>query len=178
MPSVTATVISAVEIDLSATAATGGTAPYTYQWYRSDTAVFTPGAGTLIPGATDLTYNDTGLSYYTTYYYKVVATDSTQVSTTSAEVSARTFNRFIYEVLNSAGTVELSETIDLDAQGLLPIPTDGVVVSQQSDGSIRIVVSGGTGYKELVHRNEATGAEDVVSPFIALDTKIFSYALS
>lgn len=77
----TAGVISQVAVtsttaSLSATAATGGTGPYTYQWYRSTTSGFTPGGGNIISGATALTLSDTGLIPNTTYYYKVVATDT------------------------------------------------------------------------------------------------------
>jgi hypothetical protein len=61
---------------LAATAATGGTTPYTYQWYRSTTTGFTPGTGNIISGATALTLSDTGLVPNTAYFYKVVATDS------------------------------------------------------------------------------------------------------
>jgi len=61
---------------LSATAATGGTGPYTYQWYRSTTSGFTPGGGNAVSGATALTLDDTGLIPNTTYYYKLVATDT------------------------------------------------------------------------------------------------------
>ncbi len=60
---------------LSATAASGGTSPYTQQWYRSTTTGFTPGGGNIISGATGLTLADTGLVPNVTYYYKVVYTD-------------------------------------------------------------------------------------------------------
>lgn len=61
---------------LSSAVATGGTGPYTYQWYRSTTTGFSPGAGNLISGATALTLADSGLIPATTYYYVVVATDT------------------------------------------------------------------------------------------------------
>lgn len=61
---------------LSSAAASGGVGPYTYQWYRSTTTGFSPGAGSLISGATELTLNDTGLVPTTTYFYKVVSTDT------------------------------------------------------------------------------------------------------
>lgn len=61
---------------LASEAATGGTGPYTYQWYRSQTSGFTPGGGNIISGATDLTLSQSGLIPNTTYYYKVVATDT------------------------------------------------------------------------------------------------------
>lgn len=68
--------VSSTTADLLATAATGGTGPYTYQWYRSTTTGFSPGGGNIISGATALALADTGLIPNTTYYYKVVATDT------------------------------------------------------------------------------------------------------
>jgi|GEM_PF-1840298 len=63
---------------LSTTQATGGTAPYTVQWYRDTSgAGFTPGSGNLILNATGLILNNSGLVPNTTYFYKVVYTDST-----------------------------------------------------------------------------------------------------
>lgn len=61
---------------LLSAAATGGTGPYTYQWYRSTVSGFTPGAGNIIAGATALTLNDSGLIPGTQYYYEVIATDT------------------------------------------------------------------------------------------------------
>jgi len=61
---------------LSSAAASGGTGPYNYQWYRSTTTGFSPGAGNIISGATSLSLNDSGLIPGTTYYYVVVATDT------------------------------------------------------------------------------------------------------
>lgn len=61
---------------LSSAVATGGTGPYTYQWYRSTTSGFTPGAGNLVSGATGLTLADSGINPGTVYYYVVQATDT------------------------------------------------------------------------------------------------------
>jgi len=80
--SVTASVLSA--------AATGGTAPYTYQWYRSTTSGFSPGAGNIITGATALALSDTGLIPGTKYYYEVIATDSGSVAGNSAQLAVTT----------------------------------------------------------------------------------------
>lgn len=79
--SITAGVLSQVSVtsttaSLLATAATGGTGPYTYQWYRSTTTGFSPGGGNIISGATSLALTDTGLIPNTQYYYKVIATDT------------------------------------------------------------------------------------------------------
>lgn len=79
--SITAGTLSQVSVasttaSLLATAATGGTGPYTYQWYRSTTTGFSPGGGNIIAGATALALSDTGLIPNTQYYYKVIATDT------------------------------------------------------------------------------------------------------
>ena len=75
---------------LLSAAATGGAAPYTYQWYRSTTSGFSPGAGNLISGATALSLSDSGLIPNTVYYYKVVATDSGAVAGTSSQLAVTT----------------------------------------------------------------------------------------
>lgn len=78
---ITAGVLSQVAVgsttdSLLATAATAGTGPYTYQWYRSTVTGFSPAGGNIIAGATALALNDSGLTPLTGYYYKVVATDT------------------------------------------------------------------------------------------------------
>ncbi len=78
---ITAGVLSLVSVaqttaSLSATAATGGTGPYTYQWYRSTVSGFTPSGANDIVGATSLTLSDTGLLPGTLYYYKMIAIDT------------------------------------------------------------------------------------------------------
>lgn len=70
---------------LNVTPATGGTGPYTQQWYRDTQSGFSPGVGNIIAGATALTLNDSGLIPGTTYYYKVVFTDT---GDSNAEVTA------------------------------------------------------------------------------------------
>ncbi len=71
---------------LSCGAASGGTAPYTYQWYRSTTPAFTPGGGSLLSGATSLTLCDIGLTAETKYYYVCRATDAVAATADSNEV--------------------------------------------------------------------------------------------
>lgn len=61
---------------LTSAVATGGTGPYTYQWYKSTTTGFSPGAGNIIAGATALTLNDSGNTPGSTVFYVVVATDT------------------------------------------------------------------------------------------------------
>lgn len=67
---------TATKVVASSAAATAGTGPYTYQWYRSLTSGFTPGGGNILSGETSLTLEDDGLIPGTQYYYKVVATDT------------------------------------------------------------------------------------------------------
>jgi len=61
---------------LSCTAAVNGTTPYAYQWYRSTSSGFTPGAGNILSGETSLTLADTGLTASTNYYYVLKVTDN------------------------------------------------------------------------------------------------------
>jgi hypothetical protein len=93
--SVTAGALSLLSVQsttdqLSSAAATAGTAPYTYQWYRSTTTGFTPGEGNIITGATSLSLSDSGLIPSTNYFYKVIATDSTAATSTSSQLSVNT----------------------------------------------------------------------------------------
>lgn len=62
--------------NLAITAASGGTGPYTNQWYRSTTTGFTPGGGNILTGQTALSLSDSGLIPGTIYYYKVIQTDT------------------------------------------------------------------------------------------------------
>ena len=75
---------------LSATAASGGTAPYMYQWYRSTSTGFSPGAGNIIAGATSLSLSDSGLIPVSTMYYKVVATDAAAATVTYTQLAVTT----------------------------------------------------------------------------------------
>lgn len=62
-------------VQLSASEPQSGSAPFTYQWYRSQTSGFSPGPGNMISGATALEFTDTGLVPGTKYYYKLIATE-------------------------------------------------------------------------------------------------------
>lgn len=82
--------VTSTTATLTSAAASGGAAPYTYQWYRDTASGFTPGVGNLVSGATDLELEDTGLVPNTQYYYKVVATDSGSVTGESAQLAVAT----------------------------------------------------------------------------------------
>jgi hypothetical protein len=85
---ITVGTVTSTTAQLTVTAATSGTSPYTYQWYRSTTTGFTPGGGNIIAGATSLTLSDSGLIPGTVYYYKNVVTDSASPAATSTATQA------------------------------------------------------------------------------------------
>ena len=87
-------------IELSTTAATGGTAPITYQWY-SATSNSTCNTGTEIGGATGQTYTPPALPVGT-YFYCVWATDS---STPTAQV---VYSNVAYIAVNPALSVTIT----------------------------------------------------------------------
>lgn len=98
---------------LTCAAASGGTSPYTYQWYRSTTQGFSPGGGNIIAGATALTLEDSGLIPNTQYYYVVVVTDvgnsnATANSTEKAvATSAPTLNPNQFGMTEYLGVLDL-----------------------------------------------------------------------
>lgn len=104
---------TSTEIDNTSAVATGGTTPYTYQWYRSTTSGFTPGSGTSLSGKTALTLVDTGLTPGTQYYYKVVAIDSaaTPTSSTATQLAvatlAQTQSQNQFQQTGQLGTTDL-----------------------------------------------------------------------
>lgn len=127
----TAGILSQVSVtqstaNLVTTAASGGTGPYTEQWYRSTTNGFSPGGGNIISGATALTLADTGLVPNTTYYYKVVFTDTgnSNVTITSAQLtvvsSAPTLSQNQFAQTSYIGVVDLrfaynTQPVQIDA---------------------------------------------------------------
>lgn len=84
--------IGSTTASLSSAVATGGTGPYTYQWYRSTTTGFSPGAGNILAGATALTLADSGLIPNTAYFYLVVTTDTgnSNVTANSSQLTVNT----------------------------------------------------------------------------------------
>lgn len=89
---ITKTLIGQTTAVLTVAAATGGTGPYTYQWYMSTVSGFVPGAGNLVAGQTALIGNFSGLIPGTSYYFSNIATDTGagNATSTSASVNAPT----------------------------------------------------------------------------------------
>lgn len=95
--------------------ATGGTGPYTYQWYMSTTSGFTPGGGNLVAGATTAGANQsfTGLSPSTNYFFKVVATDTGNSNATiiSSQLSVNTLIANTTVVLKAVEVVHVIDSL-------------------------------------------------------------------
>lgn len=137
--------------NLSSTAASGGTGPYTYQWYRSTDPSFTPGGGNILSGKTALTLADTGLQPGTTYYYKLVSTDTgnSNVTVTGASAAIQTLqtqpqpNQFAQSTI--VGMVDLpfstdtiSVQIDASEAGSL-LPGQAVKIVDSSGGVPKVI---------------------------------------
>lgn len=163
--------VAAQTAQLSSAVATSGTAPYTYQWYRSTTSGFTPGAGNLISGATSLTLNDSGLIPNTQYYYVVVATDNASATAQSAQLavatSAATLQQNVLDMRQVAGIVDqrhanntMSVMIDAAQTGTV-YPGQAVKVVDSSDGVPKVVA--------------CTANADDVAGFLNFDGKVTGF---
>lgn len=170
----TAVKIGANYVQLSSAAATGGTAPYTYQWYKSFTTGFSAGAGTLIPGATSLTLTDAQLLPATNFYYLVVATDTGAGNATSTSSQLT--------VLTVAGNpVEMNQLVQTPVIGQVDQPSNPNTVSVVMDSSygtsqalpgtpVKQIaptgVTAGMGLNTLPHVVPCTADTDTVLGFI------------
>lgn len=159
----TATVLSAV--------ATAGTAPYTYQWYRSTTTGFSPGGGNIIAGATALTLNDSGLIPNTIYYYKVVATDSGAVTGTSSQLAVTTtassLSQNQFQQSPTLGAVDLRFAFNS-----VSVQIDTTQATALWAGSAVKIVDSAGGVPKVIGCSANT---DVVLGFINFDIKNVSF---
>lgn len=173
----TAGVLSKVSVSdttdsLSATAATSGTTPYTYQWYRSTTTAFAPGAGNLISGATSLTLNDSGLIPGTAYFYKVVVIDAAAASASYAQLAVSTIaplvSQNLFTMAPYLGMLDLrfnpeSVSVEIDSTQATSIAAGTAVKIVDSVGGIPKVIA-------------CTANSDEVLGFINFDIKSQSFA--
>lgn len=102
---------------ITGTAATGGTGPYTYQWYRSTTSGQN---GSVVAGATSLTLADTGLTPATSYWYTLKSTDSAAAFVYSNQATGTTL------AANSVMIGFIGDSITYGAQGSTPGSADPV----------------------------------------------------
>lgn len=163
--------VSAQVVSLSATATTGGTAPYTYQWYRSTTSGFSPGAGNLIAGATALTLTDSGLIPNTQYYYKLVTIDAVPNTVTYTQLAVATtapvLNPNQFAQTSYLGTIDLrfpynSVSVQIDVSQATPLFCGGAVKMVNSVGGVPKVVG-------------CSANSDGVFGFINFDIKTVSF---
>lgn len=165
--------VGSTTASLSSAVATAGTAPYTYQWYRSIVSGFTPGGGNIISGATSLTLNDTGLTPSTQYYYKVVATDSsaTPVTGTSAQLAVSTTQAELQQ--NQFALSELVGTTDLRFNGdTISVQVDASQATALVAGEAVKVVDSADGVPKVVAISAIT---DEVFGFVNFDIKSKSF---
>ncbi len=152
--------------NLSSAAATGGTSPYTYQWYRSTTTGFTPGAGNILSGQTGLSLADSGLIPATSYYYVVVATDTgnSNVTASSSQLTVLTEpslspNQFAQQPLVGVVDMKVGSTN---------------VVAAQVDSSVSTQIYPGQAVK-LVASN--SGGIPKVAPVNSKSDQVMGYAV-
>lgn len=169
--------VTSTTVTVSSTAASGGSGPYTQQLYMSTDPSFSPGGGNIIAGATALVNQVTGLIPNTTYYFKMVYTDtghSNDQATSSALTSVTSpaslnQNQFaqapyIATLDQSFNYNTRSVEIDPSQSGLLYAgQAVKVVVSSQGPGGVPKVVA-------------CTAATDEVYGFIVFNFKDVSYA--
>lgn len=158
--------VAATTASLSSAAATGGTGPYTYQWYRSTTSGFTPGAGNLISGATALTLADSGLLPNTIYWYEVIATDTGNSNVTAT--SASTFSVLTQQALsqNQFAQQTVVGMIDLKVG-----PTN--VIAAQVDSSVTTQIFPGQAVKIVA---STTGGIPKVAPATSKSDSVIGFA--
>lgn len=136
---------------LASEAASGGTGPYTYQWYRSQTSGFTPGGGNIISGATSLTLSQSGLIPNTTYFYKVIATDTgdSNATDTSDELTLVTsvpaLNPNQFAQSEFLGVIDMrfpynTVSVQIDASQATPLYAGSAVKMVDSAGGVPKVI--------------------------------------
>lgn len=156
---------------LSSAAATGGTAPYTYQWYRSTTTGFSPGGGNILTGQTALTLNDSGLVPNTVYYYKVVATDSGAVASTSSQLAVTTTPMTLSQ--NQFAQSELLGAVDMAYNtGTFSVVIDASQSTALYAGSAVKMVNSSGGVPKVVG---CSANSDEVFGFINYDLKTVAF---
>jgi hypothetical protein len=160
--------------NLSSAAATGGTSPYTYQWYRSTTSGFTPGAGNILSGQTALTLSDSGLIANTTYYYVVVATDTgnSNVTANSAQLAVGTEPALLPNQFQQSQVVGLVD-LRVGSTNVIAAQVDSSVSSQIYPGQAVTIVANTSGGIPKVA--PSTSKADAVIGFAIFNVKDLKY---
>lgn len=83
--------VTQTTLTVSTSGTAGGTTPYTYQFQRAPDSSGSPGAWANVgPSGSGTSYDDTGLTAGTAYWYRVVVTDADGATSNGAAASART----------------------------------------------------------------------------------------
>lgn len=170
---ITQVAVASTTDSLLTSAATGGTAPVTYAYYRSTVTAFVPSSLNSISGAVALALNDSGLTPGTVYYYKNVATDS--ASTPSVVTTSQ------LTVTTLAPTLSQNQFTETPFLGMLDLRynTDTISVQFDPDGSGTIV--GGQALKWSTVASgvplvvPSTATSDVICGFANYDIKTATY---
>lgn len=168
--------VGANTAQLISTSASGGVGPYTQQWYRSTTTGFSPGSGNILTGQTALTLSDSGLIPNTTYYYKMVYTDTgfSNDTITSSQLAVTTIPAL--EGINQFQMSPFLGMLDLKV-GNTNVTAAQIDVTQLTalyNGSAVNVVNGANGIPTVV--GSSTDADNVWG-FIVYDIKSASYVV-
>ena len=150
---------------LSSAAASGGVGPYTYQWYRSTTSGFTPGAGSLISGATSLALSDSGLLPGVIYYYEVVATDvgNSGATANSSQLAVATEPGLSQNQFAQSPIVGIVDLINSASN----------IIACQVDPSVSSPVYPGQGVKIVAN---TAGGTPKVAPVASKSDPVFGFA--
>lgn len=173
--SISQVAVASTTDSLLVVAATGGTTPYSYQYYRSTASAFSPSSTTSIAGATALALNDSGLTPGTIYYYYNIATDS------AATPSVVTTTKLTVTTL--APTVSQNQFTEAPFLGMLDLRYNGDTISVQFDPAGSGSLVGGQAVKFTTAPAggvptviPCTATSDVCAGYINYDIKSASYA--
>lgn len=108
------------QASLSWTASTGATS---YNIYRSTSSGFTPGTGNFVASASGTSYTDTGLAGNTTYYYDIIAVNSTGSSLAYCAAYGKTVSTL--SLSNDATLASLTGTVGGSSGTLSPTFSSG-----------------------------------------------------
>jgi hypothetical protein len=146
--SITLVSVGSTTANLLAPAATGGSAPVTYQWYRSTASGFTPGTGTVVTGGTSLSLADSGLTPGTIYYYEIVATDAAAAKASSNQLT----------VTSTAASPNPNQFTLAPYLGMLDLRFNGDTISVQFDPAGSGTLVGGQAVLFSAPSTQGTGA--------------------
>lgn len=167
--------VSSTSVSVASTAATGGVGPYTEAYYISTATGFSPGAGSLVAGASGLAATISGLIPNTSYFVKVVYTDTgnSNATVTSTQLA----------VVTSAPVLSPNQFQQSQYLGTIDLRFDYDTVSAQIDVSQASALYAGAAVKIVPHTQPNAAPKvigcaansDEVFGFINFDIKTVQY---